>query len=71
MPITARARISSRRTTATVSQEELFPLLVRFDEDWVTMVERVKELRELEDVLGKIGGLRGRDALIDHGGCFR
>ena len=70
IPMTASVRISSRRTTATVANRKMFPLLVGFAEDGMTMVEGVEKLRQLEDVLGQIGRLSRGNALVDHVGSL-
>ena len=46
-------------------EQELFSFFVGFAEDRMAVVEGVEELRQLEDVLGQIGGFGGGDALID------
>ena len=68
MPMTARQRINSRRTTATVASRNCFPLLVRFAQDGMAMVERIEKLPQLENMFRQKCRLRGRNALLDHRG---
>ena len=48
------------------SQQERFPRRIFFCEDVMPMVEVGELLRELEGVLGEIGGLRCADALLQN-----
>ena len=59
-----KARINSRRTTATV-REEVFALLIGLAEDRMAMIESIEKLRELENVFRQISGFRSGDALFD------
>src|SRR3981189_2271627 len=44
-------------------QQELFPPLIRFAQDWIAVIEGIEKLRQLEGVLGKISRFSGCDAL--------
>ncbi len=66
MPITARVRINSRRTTATVVSKKLPALLVRLAENRMPMIERIEKLRQLKYVLRQVCRLRRRNALVNH-----
>src|ERR1700716_1851570 len=44
-------------------QQELFPPLIRFAQDWIAVIEGVEKLRQLKGMLGKISRFSGRDAL--------
>ena len=46
-------------------QQELLSLFIGLAQDGMTVIERVEKLRQLEGVLGKIGGFGGGDALVD------
>ena len=68
MPITASAANQFAADHRDRGQQELLPLLVRFAEDGIPVVESVEELRELENMFGQIRGLGRGDALVDHVG---
>src|SRR5690348_12447709 len=46
-------------------QKELLSLLIRLAEDGMAMIEGVKKLRELEDMLGQVCRFCSGDALVD------
>src|SRR3981081_2311422 len=52
-------------------QQEMFSPLIGLIQYWVAMIKGVEQLRQLECVLGQIGGLGCGDALVDYVGCFR
>ena len=52
-------------------QQKLFSLLIGLAQDWMAMIESVEKLRQLEDVLGEVRRLGGRDALVHGIGGFR
>ncbi len=52
IPITAKARISSRRTTATVANRNLFRPFIRLSKYGMPVIERIEKLCQLEHVLG-------------------
>src|SRR6202521_2467256 len=52
-------------------QQELFPPLIRFAQDWIAVIEGVEKLRQLEGMLGKISRFGGRDALAHNISGFR
>ena len=63
IPIAARTRISSRRTTATVANRNFFLPSIRFAQDRIAVIEGIEKLRQLKGMLGKISRFSGRDAL--------
>ena len=71
IPMAARTRISSRRTTATVDSRNFLPALIRFAQDRIAVIEGVEKLRQLEGVLGEISRFGGRDALAHDIRSFR
>ena len=51
IPMTASARINSRRTTAIVASKKSFSALIGLSKDRVTVIEGIEQLRQLEHVL--------------------
>ena len=68
IPMSDKAAMSERRTTAAVARRKCFLCFIGFGEDMVLVVEVIEHLRQLERIFRRVCGFSGDDALAHHGG---